>query len=145
MSGQTILAFDFGMSRIGVAVGQTITLSATPLHALTARQGNPQWELVNDLMKNWSPQALVVGIPTKMDGTTLYVTKPAKRFAQQLQERYKKKVYHNDERLSTVAARAQLFEQGGFRHLKRTDIDSFAAKLILESWFLNRKKQNNDV
>lgn len=135
MSEQTILAFDFGLKRMGVAVGQFITQSAKPLQALDANRGIPNWEKVDAYIKDWSPHALVVGIPTKMDGASLYVTAPAKQFAKKLEKRYSLPVHHADERLTTVEAREQLFQQGGYRRLQQSDIDSFAAKLILEGWF----------
>ncbi len=131
---QTILSFDFGLKHIGVAVGQTLTLSARALRSVPAKQGEPDWQQVDRLIETWQPHALVVGIPTKMDGQPLYITKPAKVFSEQLTQRYTLPVHHADERLTTVEARRQTFQQGGYRALRQTDIDSLAAKLILEGW-----------
>ncbi|MDF1678905.1 MAG: Holliday junction resolvase RuvX [Legionellaceae bacterium] len=134
MPNPVYLGFDFGYKRIGVAVGQRLTSTATPLPTLKAVEGTPRWEAVATLIQTWHPEALVVGHPTKVDGGKLYVTKPAKKFANALQERFNLPVFLVDERLSTVEARAQVFEQGGYRKLKKTEVDSVAACVILEQW-----------
>ncbi len=134
MPSGVYLGFDFGYKRIGVAVGQRLTLSATPLPTLQAHQGEPQWALVARLIKQWEPKALVVGLPTKTDGSALYVTAPAKAFAKALETRFNLPVFLEDERLSTVEARAQAFEMGGYKQLKKTEVDSLAACVILEQW-----------
>lgn len=128
------LGFDFGYKRIGVAVGQRLTCSATPLVTLDAKQGIPDWNAVQKLITQWSPQALIVGIPTCIDDSELYTTAAAKRFAKHLKKHFVLPVYLVDERLSTVEARGQLFEQGGYRKLKKTQIDGIAACVILEQW-----------
>ncbi len=134
MPNPVYLGFDFGYKRIGVAVGQRLTSTATPLPTLKAVEGSPRWEAVAALIQAWRPEALVVGHPTKADGGKLYVTKPAQKFANTLQERFNLPVFLVDERLSTVEARAQVFEQGGYRKLKKTEVDSIAACVILEQW-----------
>jgi putative Holliday junction resolvase len=128
------LGFDFGMKRIGVAVGQQITASARPLRTLHATQGVPDWHLIGQLIKEWQPQALLVGIPRKIDGKRQYTTKLANKFADSLHERFSLPVHRVDERLTTVEARQQLFDEGGYRKLKSSEIDSYAAKLIVEQW-----------
>ena len=128
------LGFDFGYKRIGVAVGQRLTCRATPLQTLKAVQGVPNWENIVTLMKQWQPEALVVGLPTCLDGSPLYTTGAARGFARQLRKRGSCPVYVVDERLSTVEARAQLFAEGGYRKLKSSEIDSLAACIILEQW-----------
>lgn len=134
-----IVAFDFGTKRIGAAVGQTITGTATPLPPLVARDGVPNWDVIQNLILIWQPQALVVGLPLNMDGTDQLLTKLVRTFIKGLQAHTLLPVYEMDERLSTVAARAQLFEEGGYSALKKKSIDSFAAKLILECWFQQQK------
>lgn len=129
-----LLGFDFGMKRIGVAVGQTVTQSARPLVTLKANQGVPQWELVDKLIKSWQPDALIVGIPLNMDGTEQPLTEVAREFSQSLQKRYELPVYGMDERLSTKDARERLFNQGGYKALQEGQVDSVAAQLILENW-----------
>jgi putative Holliday junction resolvase len=128
------LAFDFGYKRIGMAVGQRLTCSASPLATLRAQQGVPDWDAVEKMISQWNPQALIVGIPTCIDGSALYTTAAARRFAKQLRKRFALPVHLVDERLSTVEARGQLFEQGGYRKIKQTEVDSIAACVILEQW-----------
>lgn len=128
------LGFDFGYKRIGVAVGQSITVKAQPLKPLQAQQGIPQWIQIKQLIQQWNPQGFVVGIPCCIDDKPLYTTDAAHRFANQLLDRFCLPVYRVDERLTTVAARAELFNQGGYKKLKTVSIDSIAACLILEQW-----------
>lgn len=134
----TYLSFDFGLKRIGVAVGQVITRSATPLPIVFAQEGVPNWDTIDALMKEWRPKAIVIGMPLNMDGTKQDISYAAEHFASQLQERYHLPVHLVDERLTTKEARARVFEQGGYKALKKQAIDSHAAKLILESWLANQ-------
>ena len=128
------LGFDFGYKRIGVAVGQTLTGSASPLSTLDAKLGVPNWDLVQKLLNQWKPLALVVGLPTCIDDTEQYTTAAAKGFARQLRKRFALSVHLVDERLSTVEARAHLFAEGGYRKIKNSELDSIAACVILEQW-----------
>lgn len=128
------LGFDFGYTRIGVAVGQTLTGSASPLSTLDAKLGVPNWDLVQKLLHQWKPVALVVGLPTCIDDTEQYTTAASKGFARQLRKRFALPVHMVDERLSTVEARAHLYAMGGYRKIKNTEIDSIAACVILEQW-----------
>lgn len=136
---QTFLGFDFGLRRIGVAAGQTFTQTATAVTTLLAIQGEPQWYEISALIKTWQPNGLVVGIPLSMDGSEQTITKLARQFAKQLESHYKLPVYETDERLSSVDARSELFDAGGYKKLKKQAIDSTAAKLILEYWLRERK------
>lgn len=120
----TLLGFDFGMRRIGVAVGQMITRTANPVAVLNARDGVPNWENVQEMIDTWNIDAIVVGIPLNMDGSKQSVTFAAQRFANKLASRFRLPVYTVDERLTTVEAK---------RH-QQTELDSYAAKLILEQW-----------
>ena len=135
MSSGTLIAFDFGTKSIGVAIGQRITGTARPLTALKAQDGTPDWNLIEKLLKEWQPEEIVVGLPLNMDGTEQPLTARARKFANRLHGRFGVKVALQDERLSTVEARAGLFEQGGFRALNKGSIDSASAVVILESWF----------
>jgi putative holliday junction resolvase len=128
------LGFDFGYKRIGVAVGQMLTKSASPLSTLKAESGIPNWNTMENLITQWAPKALIVGLPTCIDDSALYTTEAAKRFAKQLQKRFALPVHLVDERLSTVEAKERLFSTGGYRKLQRTEIDSMAACIILEQW-----------
>lgn len=129
-----VLGFDFGMKKIGVAVGQTITKTASPLTQLKAEKGEPKWAEITALIKLWTPFALVVGRPLNMDGTTQPVTLAAEQFAHALESRYGLAVHLVDERLSTVAARSKLFEKGGYRVLSKKNIDEASAQIILQEW-----------
>lgn len=134
---QSILGFDFGTKSIGVAVGQVITGTASPLAALKAVDGIPDWQLIQNLLEQWQPDAIVVGLPLNMDGTHQQVTFAAKKFANRLQTKFKLPVFTQDERLTTADAKARLFELGGYKKLDKAKIDSVSACLIVESWFIN--------
>lgn len=136
MSG-TLLAFDFGTKSIGVAVGQRITGTARPLTAIKANDGTPDWTQFEKLLKEWQPERVIVGLPLNMDGTDQPLTDRARKFANRLHGRFGVKVELQDERLSTVEARAGLFERGGFRALNKGSVDSASAVIILESYFEN--------
>lgn len=128
------LGFDFGFKRIGVAVGQHLTGSASPLPTLSAKQGVPDWNALSMLIQEWRPCALIVGLPKTIDDKKLYTTRASQQFANQLKVRYALPVHLVDERLSTVEARAHVFEQGGYRKIKQVQLDSIAACIILEQW-----------
>lgn len=128
------LGFDFGYKRIGVAIGQRLTLSASPLSTLDAKLGVPDWNLVQKLIQQWKPAALIVGLPTCIDGTEQYTTAAARGFARQLRKRFALPAHLVDERLSTREARAHLFDVGGYRKIKQSEVDSIAACVILEQW-----------
>ena len=136
---KSVLGFDFGMRRIGVAIGQTITSTARPLDVLPALNGAPNWEDVSRLIEEWKPQALVVGQPLAMDGSSSDITKAAKRFGNRLNGRYHLPVYSMDERLSS--REAESMQRDG--EAQTQSIDSIAAAIILQSW-LEEYKRNND-
>src|SRR6185437_5451854 len=96
-----VLGFDFGMKYIGVAVGQSITYSASPLTTLLAKDGIPAWQEVEQLLEKWRPQDLIVGVPLNMDGTQQLLTFCARRFIKRLHARFKLPVYEVDERLTS--------------------------------------------
>lgn len=129
-----LLGFDFGMKRIGVAVGQTITKTARPLTMIPAIDGTPNLDMLTKLIKTWQPAALVVGIPLNMDGTEQKTTHAARQFAEMLRTRFQLPVHEIDERLTTKAARENLFEEGGYKALQNRQVDSVAAQLILQNW-----------
>ncbi|MBS0878254.1 MULTISPECIES: Holliday junction resolvase RuvX [unclassified Tatumella] len=134
MSGKTLLGFDFGTKSIGVAVGQQLTGTARPLAAIKARDGVPDWNLLEKLLKEWQPDLVVVGLPLNMDGTEQPLTARARKFANRIHGRFGVAVELQDERLSTVEARAGLFEAGGYRALTKGNVDSGSAVIIVESW-----------
>lgn len=136
-----ILGFDFGLKHIGVAIGEIMTATVKPLSAITARHGNPKWEDIDHLVERWEPNAFVVGVPINMDGTDGSITHLAKKFALALFEHYSKPVYEVDERLTTVEAKQQLFQKGGFDALDKSLVDSYAAKIIVESWIADKQRK----
>jgi len=135
-----LLAFDFGMKRIGVAIGQIVTQTARPLETLKAINGEPHWDLVAKLISKWSPDAIIVGIPLNMDGTSQKITENAREFAKKLQVQFKIPIYEMDERLTTKDAREKLFQQGGYKALQDGQVDAVAAQLILQNWFAENIK-----
>ncbi|MCP9477624.1 Holliday junction resolvase RuvX [Marisediminitalea aggregata] len=138
LGSRTVLAFDFGTTSIGVAVGQEITGTASPLEALKARDGIPDWDLVGKLFEEWQPHLVVVGLPLNMDGTSQLMTQRAEKFSNRLHGRFKKPVTTWDERLSTADAKAALFELGGYKKLTKGKVDSVSACLIFSSWYENQ-------
>jgi putative Holliday junction resolvase len=130
----TFLGFDFGLKNIGVAVGQSVTKTATPLAIINGANDKILWQQIAKLIKTWHPNVLVLGVPLNMDGTAQEMTKAARQFAQQLQVFSGLPVYEMDERLTTKSAREKVYMQGGYKALQKEAIDSIAAQLILESW-----------
>ena len=132
------LAFDFGLKRTGVAVGQVVTGSARAPTTLACNHGQPDWPAVQALLDEWRPAGLVVGIPRHMDGTEQPMTAAAERFARRLEGRFGLPVHRTEEQLSSYAAEQELTAAGrGGRRLqdRKQEIDRMAARIILESWF----------
>ncbi|MGE0082171.1 MAG: Holliday junction resolvase RuvX [Thiohalomonadaceae bacterium] len=128
----TLLGFDFGTRRIGVAVGQTVTRSARPLCTLRSRDGGVDWAAITRLLEEWQPEALVVGLPVHMDGSEHELTARARRFGNRLAGRYNLRVFFVDERLSSDEAERQLAMEG--RAGDKEAVDRVAAQLILQAW-----------
>jgi len=133
-TSQTVLAFDYGTQRIGVAVGQSITGTASPLPALKANDGVPNWDHIAALIKEWQPQQLLVGLPLNMDDTESELSKRARKFANRLNGRFGLSVELWDERLSSFEARGEMLSRG-MTNFKDGKVDSLSACLILEGWF----------
>ena len=131
----TILAFDFGTQSIGVAVGQTVSKTATELAPIKAKDGIPNWDLMQKLLAEWQPDLLVVGLPLNMDGTTSELAQRATKFANRLTGRFQIKSEMMDERLSTFLAKEEAMERRQKLNFQKNPVDSIAARLILESWF----------
>lgn len=129
-----ILAFDFGTKKIGVAVGEKITKKARALNMLSIKNGHPNWIIIKQLLKYWNPTAIIVGLPLNVDGTKQNITQQSKTFADKIQNKFNITVFLHDERFTTVEARSIIFENGGYKALKKKQIDSIAAVIILESW-----------
>lgn len=136
----TVLAFDFGTRRIGVAIGNTLTGTARPLAVLKADNGAPDWAEVAALVAEWRPAQLVVGLPLNMDGTESELSTRARRFANRLNGRLALPVATVDERLSSFEARGELLrgERSGGKAGARPAVDALAAAIILETWLGER-------
>lgn len=126
-AARLVLGFDWGTRKIGVAVGQATTCTATPLPPISANQGIPDWSAVERLVAEWEPDLFVVGIPLNMDGSESESSRRARRFARRLSARFDVPWQGVDERLSSVEAR---YDAGGTE-----PVDSVAARLLVESWF----------
>jgi putative holliday junction resolvase len=126
----TLLGFDYGTRKIGVAVGQTLTGTATPLETLTLVSHQPDWRRIGHLIEEWRPEALVVGLPLDVDDSETDATQPALRFSRQLHGRFNLPVHLADERFTSFEARDRL----GHRAKRYEEYDAVAAKLILETW-----------
>lgn len=131
---QRLLGFDFGTKRIGVSTGQMITATGAPLEPVPARDGIPNWDLVDAHLKEWQPDALIVGLPLNMDDTESDISHLARKFARRLHARYRVAVFMQDERLTSRAAREELTAVFARRKGKLPSLDSTAAVLILEAW-----------
>jgi putative Holliday junction resolvase len=134
VSGHTILAFDFGTRWIGVAVGDTETRLASPLGMFEAESLSRRMAEIEALLREWRPERLLVGLPLAMDGGEHGMTRRARRFARQLEARFRLPVEFADERLSSAAAESTLREtgRGGRRH--KQSVHALAAKIILQSY-----------
>ena len=132
---RTVLGFDFGKKFIGVAVGQEITGTATALGSVKAKDGIPNQAQLKQYFNQWQPDLIVVGLPLNMDGTPQQVTFDAKKFGNRLANDYQTPVEFVDERLTTADAKQHLFDHGGYRNLKKDNIDAQSARLIVESFF----------
>ncbi len=131
----TLLGFDYGTKRIGVCVGQMVTCTASPLPILqVSRAQNPPWEAIKILISEWQPEALVVGLPTMMNGSEQQITQKTKNFTMQLQKRFELPVLMADERLTTKSVRTDIFDTQGYQGLKKAPIDSLAAVVLLTQW-----------
>ncbi|MDR2710000.1 MAG: Holliday junction resolvase RuvX [Burkholderiales bacterium] len=131
----TLLAFDFGHKRIGVAIGNTLTRIARPLTTLHAEQREAREMALRALITEWQPQKLVVGLPVHIDGTEHEMTQRARRFARWLEETFRLPVTLVDERLTTQEAQRLLDESGQRGEKARAVRDAVAAQVILQAYF----------
>ena len=130
----TLLGFDFGTRRIGVAVANTITRQASPLATLEIADERARLDAIATLVREWSPSQLVVGVPVHADGATHAMTAKARTFATALARRFKVPVAEVDERYTTEIAQQVLDESTLPRHRHRSVRDQVAAQLILQAF-----------
>ena len=129
---QTVLAFDFGERRIGVATGNSISGHAQAQRSIHS-QGNQRWLDIGQYVSQWQPDALLVGVPSHPDGTPHLMTERCQKFGRQLHGRFGLPVYEVDERYTSVEAQS----------LGADDIDSFAAQLIAEQFLRDSNQSPN--
>lgn len=139
----TVLAFDYGRRRIGVAVGNLVINSATPLTTLQNTADGPDWSAIEQLYSDWEPDLLIIGLPLMLDGSPSANTPQVREFASALGKRFAAPQVLVDEKLSSAEAKEQLkaSRQAGMRRRTRTgDVDKFAAQVILRTWLNERGK-----
>ncbi|MBU6954158.1 Holliday junction resolvase RuvX [Hahella sp. HN01] len=130
----TVVGFDFGLKRFGAAVGQSVSMTASPLKEIPAQDGIPRWEAIEALLEEWKPALVIVGEPLNMDGSVSEMALRARKFARRLHGRYNLRVEMADERLTSSEAKSMVRERYGHRDFGRYAVDSIAAVFIVESW-----------
>lgn len=118
------MGFDYGTKKIGVAIGQLLTNTATPLAIVKANNGKPDWASIGNLVNEWQPKRFVVGLPINMDDSESEMSLKARRFSRQLNGRFAVPADTMDERLSSFEV----------RNARKDAIDDLSAVVILESW-----------
>jgi putative Holliday junction resolvase len=136
---QIVLAFDFGLRRIGVACGDTVSRNASQARTIARRSHGEPWEAVDALIREWGPAVLVVGLPYNVDDSESAAAARARSFAGALAARYALPVELVDERYSSMEAldRLRQARAAGLRkrRVAKSDVDAGAARVILERWF----------
>jgi len=140
---KSIMSFDYGKKRHGIAMGQRITQTANGITCISAKDGKPNWDELDKIVQEWQPDAFVVGLPLNMDGSPSDMSKRANKFSNRLHGRYGKPSFTIDERLSTFAAKAQAKDLGHKGHYKSDPVDEIAAQIILQTW-LEENPLNSD-
>ncbi len=133
-SSGTVIAFDYGLRQIGVAVGNRQTRTSSALTTLRARDGVPDWNEIGRLLQEWQPELLIVGEPYNMDDSAGELAPRARKFARRLEGRFNIPFEMVDERLSSAEAKSLLAEQGHRGDYHDDPADSLAAMLILQTW-----------
>ncbi|MCK5917259.1 MAG: Holliday junction resolvase RuvX [Cocleimonas sp.] len=138
----TVICFDFGLVRTGVAIGNTITTTAMPECTLQSKNNKPDWDSISRLISEWNPSQLVVGLPTQLDGSDTDATKSVRRFCNQLNGRYNLPVAQENEQYTSIEAAQRLKEtrqRGRKKKISKEDVDQIAAVIILENYFANNE------
>ena len=134
-SPQTVMGFDFGTQKMGMACGNSLSGTAQPLAIFPMRDGIPDWDKLEKLIQQWKPNVCVVGLPLNMDDSESELSARARKFARRLRHRLNIPVWMVDERLTTREARNSLLSYQQHGHGKKTNADSLAATMLIESWF----------
>ena len=129
-----LMAFDYGLRNIGIAIGQNITKSASTFYTIKAKEGEPDWIKLDSIVKEWEPTLFIVGDPFNMDGTRSEFQKRISQFSTKLKNRYKIRLHMMDERLTTKEAKERI-KTGSSELKESTNKHSISAQIILEDWF----------
>lgn len=132
-----VIAFDFGLKRTGVAVGNTVIGSATPECTLISKDELPDWDAITKLFEEWKPAQIVVGMPIELDGGESPLKKRIDRFCNQIQGRYNIAVDQENEQFTSIEAAQrlkQLRQSGRKQKITKDEVDKIAASIILENW-----------
>ena len=129
-----IMAFDYGLRNIGIAIGQNITKSASTFYAIKAKEGEPDWIKLDSIVKEWEPTLFIVGDPFNMDGTRSEFQKRISQFSSELNNRYKIRLHMMDERLTTKEAKERIKAKSSGLN-ESANKHSISAQIILEDWF----------
>ena len=124
-----IVAFDFGIKKIGVAVGQTETNTSSPLHVIQNKDNKINWNEISIVLDEWKPDLILIGKPLNMDGTDSEIMKKVEKFVKHLKTIYDAQYEYIDERLTTFEAKEILIEN------KSDIVDANAAKILIDNWF----------
>lgn len=130
MPVKTLLAFDYGTKKIGLAVGQNISCTATPLGTIKVTKGQGYWLQIDRIIQEWQPNNLLIGWPVNMDGSDSEILEKTQVFIKELQIRYSINCIKVDERLTSIIAKQTITE----RRVTQFDVDSMAAQIILQAW-----------
>lgn len=128
---ERILGFDYGTKKIGVAYGQVVTANCLPLKDIKAKDGIPNWQQLEQILREWEPDTLVIGLPLNMDGSESDISRRARKFSNRLHGRFGLPCHLVDERLSSAEAKQMMVDH----QWQDKSLDCVAAALILETWF----------
>jgi len=149
---RTVLGFDFGTYKIGIAVGQEVTGTANALTTLTTVQHKPDWDKISSIISEWCPALLIVGLPLDEDGSKQDMTQRARRFGNQLRGRFNLKTLWIDERFSSLAAKSFIIDQiesnpklGKKNTNNELAEDAIAAQIIVQSWLDNPENALTEI
>jgi putative Holliday junction resolvase len=141
----TVLSFDFGEQRIGVAVGEHLLATANPLTTIDNESNEVRFQQITLMIKEWQPKLLVVGLPLNTDGSEHAMTQLCKKFARRLNGRFNLPVMLIDERYSSMEASDRLNESGIRGQAQKSMLDQVAAQTILQSYFDQLHQTTRDV
>ena len=134
-----VFAFDFGLKHMGLAIGQEVTQTANTLYSLKAKNGKPDWNDLDKIVGEWEPKLFVLGNPLNMDGSKSKIKEHSDTFSDLIRERYKVPVELLDESLTTKEAISRMKLKEIISNKKDVNRHSLSAKIILESWFREKK------